>query len=268
MKLLIDKYSKIVEDILIDFLNHTALRNGVSVKCADVENSIRMLNENDKSIIRWGDGEAFLVLKRDVYWHEYTPELRKRLIEIIRNYTPDSPYYLCLPDEFVSCDIESLKAKRRGPFDFYQMHKGTRYVFARYFPKKCEYLSHFIFKGDRQAHFDSLVELISKFKAYVVVKENLELVDNFFKTFIGDVDYKFIQIPEKSAFREYDRILEETKKAIDTLDYETEEILILVSAGACAKVLTYDLSQEGFVTYDVGKLFECWTDNADSRVLE
>lgn len=265
MKSLVDKYLKIAEDITIDGLNHTILRNGIGFKYHELNSSLAILEKKNKSIIRWGDGESFILLRRDIYWHEYSPELRKRMIEILENYSASSPYYLCLPGEFLSCDIASLKAKKRGPVDFYQMHKGSRYIFYRFFNKKCDYLTHFLFKGQTQDHFQRLIKQISGFKTLIVVKEDENLVDSFVQTNLGSMSYSFIKIPGKSAFREYERIHYDISKRIDGLDCNKDEILILIAAGPCAKVLAYDFSLKGITVYDVGKFFECWTDNADLR---
>ena len=265
MRNIFHKYSCIFEDIVIDLLNNTFLRNGLSLDYADLDSSITLLNENKKSIIRWGDGEAFILLKRDLYFHEYSPQLKTRLLEIIRNYNDGSPYYLCLPAEFLTCSVVSLRSKKRGPVSFYQMHKGTRYVFKRYFNKESVYLSHFVFKGDTQNHFNRLLKIISKFKALIVVKEYPSIVNEFMNKFIGDVDYEIVKIPGKNAFRLYDKILHEIMEKVNRLNCLPEDILILISAGPCAKVLTFDLSNNGYIAYDIGKFIECWLDNVNIR---
>lgn len=260
------KYSRIAEDICVDVLNNTLIKNGLAVHVEDVDNSISLLGKRGKSVMRWGDGESLILLKGDIYFQRYSPELRSRLLEIIKNYNDASPYFLCLPTEFLTCSTESLHALKKGHMSFYQMHKGTRYLYKRFFSKKTIYLSHFLFKGIIQSQFDRLLDLLSVYKAFVVVKSDSFIVRSFFSTFMEGSDFTTVTIPGKNAFQSYDSILENIIWAVNDFDFHNDEVLILLSAGPCAKVLAYDLSRQGLTSYDVGKFFECWLENIHCRV--
>ncbi len=262
---ILTKYLRIAEDIIVDVYNHTVLRNGVTHHGEHLTSSLSLLGSSKKSVIRWGDGESLILLKSDIYFQTYVPELRDRMLEIVRNYSDNSPFYLCLPTKFLTCSTASLHELKKGTVSYYQMHKGTRYLYKRYFKKDTTYLSHFLFKGDSQSHFDSLLSLISSYRAFVVVKSDPGIVELFFNRYIDNAPYRIVTIPGKNAFQSYDKILDTIISRVKESDVEKDDVLILISAGPCAKVLSYDLSQQGFTSYDIGKFFECWTENIDCR---
>lgn len=262
---ILTKYSRIAEDITVDLYNHTLLRNGAKHRGEDLTGSLSLLGRSKKSIIRWGDGESLILLKSDIYFQPYVPELRDRMLDIVRNYSDDSPFYLCLPSKFLTCSTARLHEIKKGTVSYYQMHKGTRYLYKRYFNKDKTYLSHFVFKGDSQSHFDSLLSLISPYKAFVVVKSDPHIVETFFNKYIEDAKYHLVTIPGKNAFQSYNKILDTIISRVKDSGFDRENVLILISAGPCAKVLSFDLSQQGFTAYDIGKFFECWTENENCR---
>ena len=259
----IQHYRRIAVDIVVDLFNNTILRDGLDCRSENLDTSLTILEESNKSIIRWGDGESFILLRDGIYFQDYSPKLRDKMLAIVESYDQSSPYFLCLPSEFLECSIEELHQKKKGNTSLYQLHKGTRYLFHRYFKKDQAYLTHYIFKGDTQAHFNRLIRILARNRVFIVVKSDSQIVDTFFSRFLENKEYHVVDIPGKNAFQHYEQIRYEIISRIDTIAVGVEDLLILVSAGPCAKVLTCDLSLLGFQTYDIGKFFECWIDNPD-----
>lgn len=107
--------------------------------------------------------------------------------------------------------------------------------------------------------------MFSRYKAFVVVKSDRSIVQNFFRAFMKGYDFTVVSIPGKNAFQTYDSIFENITSAVNNCDLPLNEILVLLSAGPCAKVLAYDLSGQGIISYDVGKFFECWLEKIPCR---
>ena len=248
-------YTRVIEDIYIDLVNRFLLSNGRDVRCWNVEESLNAIKDRNKSIVRWGDGESFVLMGADIHFQESTPRLRKKMLEVVKDYSDDSPYYMCLPYQYISCSSKELKELETEKGNFFQLHKRTRYVYLRFFNKKSRYLSHFIFKDGVKYFSDKLRKNLLGFEKFVIVKSNADIVDKFFNHFEIRKSYSLVTIPGKNAFTYYDRILDEVLASVDNNNQKVDT-LILISAGPCAKILVYELSRLGYVAYDIGKLFE------------
>ena len=136
----------------------------------------------------------------------------------------------------------------------------SRFVHWRYFPKNIRYLDAFLFKGATEEQLNEVTKILSAFSTFVVVSSEADNVETFFTNHLKDTTCTKISIPAEGAFESYGEILKAVQQRLDEFSaVNQEEILILLSAGPCAKVLAYDLTRRGYTAFDVGKLFRCWT---------
>lgn len=252
---------RVVKDIYVDFINHTVIKNGLVVKCKNDEDSLTSIINTNKSIIRWGDGESLVLMGVDIHFQESVSLLRKKLLNIINTYSESSPYYICLPDRFLTCTTSDLKKTESPKGNFYQMHKNTRYIFFRKFPSNQLYLSHYLFKLGAKSNMSLLLSVFDQYENYIVIKSDKEIVDKFFSKYLNNCDYEIVPIPNQNAFSVYDDIFAETIATSKKLTAKKEHQVILISAGPCAKVLAHDLALRGYVAYDIGKFFESVSSN-------
>ncbi len=213
-----------------------------------------------RSVIRWGDGESLILQGGDIYFQPFSLQLRARLLEIIRNYTEQCGYYLAVPTVYLTASSTKLENTRRGNSNDFAIWRTGRFVHYRYFSKNIRYLDAFLFKGATEGQLKELIGMLSIYSTFVVVSSEADSVHAFFTKNMKDVRMVHVPIPAKNAFESYGEILSTIQKELDGLSgVSQEEILILLSAGPCAKVLVYDLTRRGYIAFDVGKLFSCWT---------
>lgn len=249
-----------VNDILASLCNKFLFSQGFVGDFLDHGRSVRRLQTEVKSVIRWGDGESLILQGGDVYFQPYSLQLRTRLLGIIKDYKEHCGYYLAIPTQYLASSSIGLRNTKRGKSNDFDIWRVSRFVHWRYFPKKIEYLDAFIFKGSTNDQLREIRKVLSTFSSFVIVSSEPENVDAFFRENLPSAHYSKIIIPAKDAFATYENIWEKVLTQLNELSGVNEQdILLLISAGPCAKVLAYDLIKRGYTAFDVGKLFRCWT---------
>lgn len=254
-----NKYRRLINGLLASFFNKTILNKGVQGKFVDHPSSITVLKSNIKSVIRWGDGESLIFQGGNIYFQPFSENLKRRLYDIVKGYRDDSRYHLTVPGLKIACHNNSFDRTSKG--EKAEVWQNTRYVFWRFFNKAPTYLDTGIFKGHKEHHLNHIADILNQFDRYLIVSSSTDLAQQFFSSVIPGATSAYIDIPPKNAFAEYDRILMKIKDELQNLtNQEKTKTLILISAGPCAKVLVYELSQADYVAFDIGKMFKCWID--------
>lgn len=252
--------ARIVHDALASLGNRVLFSHGIVGEFLNHADSVQQLQAEIKSVIRWGDGESLVLQGGDIYFQPFSLELRARLLEIIKNYNENCGYYLAVPTQYLTSSSKRLRATRRGKSNDFAIWRVSRYVHWRCFPKNIRYLDAFLFKGATEEQLKEVTKILSAFSTFVVVSSEVDNVETFFTKNLKYTSCTKITIPAKDAFESYGEILNAVQKKLDGFSgVNQEEILILLSAGPCAKVLAYDLTSRGYTAFDVGKLFRCWT---------
>lgn len=213
-----------------------------------IEETIDILVNSEKSLIRYGDGEIKIIEGRSVEFQDYDKVLADRLCEIL-GFKEDN-LLIAIPDIFDSLDLYTHKSA-----DFWKEHLFfSRNTYERYCNVNKKYYNAFIsrmyynYKDKSQcAKWYADIRRIWDEKKIVVVEGTVshngvgnDLFDNAKKV-------ERIVCPSKNAFFSY-------RKILDACLEIPKETLILVAVGITAKVLVQDLFSNGYRVIDIGNL--------------
>ncbi len=193
-----------------------------------------------KSIIRMGDGEIGLLHGRDIHYQCYNVDLKKGLVDSIKNYTPESSYILSIP-VFVNYSNQDLK-KTRGKLSCWL---PLKIEFNRIFNKKAQYLdAHFFYFKDKMlTFFERFIK--NKNVIFVTNKEtinNIKQIDGYFAS------VNFVETLEKNAFSERGRVSNQIRDLLN----KNDNSIVIFSCGPAGKDIAYEYAVKGFICYDLG----------------
>jgi len=210
--------------------------------------SIQTLLKNGKSIIRLGDGEIQLLLGRPMPYDIPNANLRRKLIAIIKQYKRQSKYILAIPQKIVTPNSilveESLK----------RIWLPFKVIYFLLFPKKVSYMDALSFRPEfDQGMFSEIVApfLADKHVIFVTRKETIERIK---ETNHMLEKPSFIITDEKNTFSKYRSIKQNILNRIDPVN--KQNTVVLFALGPAAKVLVWELSEEGVQCIDLGKGME------------
>jgi glycosyltransferase family protein len=212
-----------------------------------IKRTMDKINDLDKSIARYGDGEFNMILGSGNGFQDYDPNLASKLLDILKS-DPDGNCLIALPG-FENSSMK-LRARMywRSIFPQYRvlLNNTCRYN---------EYYNSFITRPymdfnnimQTQYVFDTFDEIFMGRNILVVEGEGTQLgVGNNLLSNAKSV--KRVLCPNKNAFRYYDEIHESIKSNSE------KEDLILIALGPTATVLCWELSQIGYKCIDIGHL--------------
>ncbi|GEM_PF-715228 len=237
---------------LFTFLFNLFHKRGFKYNSLNSKESLNLLLTTKKSLIRFGDGEARIIVGKDQGCQNYHPKLRKKLTEIWLNYSSDSPYLFALSNWNLTSSVEELK--KRGTFHIW---KFSRYLFWKF---KMEKLKLPILETDMFRAGPAILDgkeierLWNDYSNLIMVHHSLE----YYKWFSSKYPEKkvfFIQIPDKNFFEFVEEKKEEVRELVKREKIDKKDIVILIAGGPGGKVFCYDLILEGFKCLDVGHYF-------------
>lgn len=216
----------------------------------DGKEAIYKIVNDGKSLIRFGDGEFEIMAgKERPIFQTYQKNLAKRLLDVIQ--TQDERILLSIANNYGDLDVftdevadaireymtESVRNFHNSVLQEGRVYYDA-YMFKSYFPYKDKSDT-----ADRVA----LIKLIWD-KRQVVLVEGDKTRTGYGNDLLNNVaSLKRIVCPTKEAFDYYDEILTEVKKV-------KKNSLILLVLGPTAKILAYDLIQEGYQVVDIGQI--------------
>ena len=213
-----------------------------------IDETLDYIIKNKCSVSRFGDGELKLIDNNGIFFQESSQELSSRLKEVIKS--ENNNHIVCIPDVFDRLDNYSEE-----PYKHWELHIAkTRKKWYAVLNKNKKYYNAFISrcyyaykdKKNCEKWFEKLKEIWGN-KDIVIIegkKSRLGIGNDLFN---NTKSIKRILCPEKNAFNNYNKILEEAKK-ID------KSKLILLAIGPTATVLAYDLCKLGFQAIDIGHI--------------
>jgi len=206
---------------------------------------VKKLIEQGKSIIRFGDGEIYLMNGGSLGDHtRYDPRMRKIFFDIIKKYRSDSPYVLGIA-EFTRKTNRYLREKKMlhvwlpmKVYYFLYFSKNTRYADAHAFYYN-DYFPRFIAPA-----------LENRYVIFISRKKNIETLKAN-KEFISRHGSYFIETPDHDAYDMYDQIVEKADHMLKTLPQDKKPIIV-AAFGPASKVFAYDFSRKGIQILDIG----------------
>lgn len=207
------------------------------------------------SISRFGDGEMHFIFRhKGIKTQQHNKKLEKRLLAIITYKQPLPKHLACIPDFFDP-------GKRTIPYGskFFRPKRWKRIakIYSHEIPEsENQYGSSFVFRPelfaiDYTAYF-KLVQDIFADKKFVVVGNPHPA----FKAFTEEARMQVVQkidTPATNAYSSYSTILTKCRKINKAV---SGDLIFLISTGASAKVLAYDLCSLGIQALDAGNFFK------------
>ena len=219
------------------------------ISVLSIDQSLDYLLEKGASVVRFGDGEMDLVAGRSIVYQDFDPELSARLREIM-SMESDEHLMICLPDVFTGLERYSIDAQNFWSLNhlphFLEKYKnicrapwyGSTFISRPYIDLED--------KTPSAGYFAKLKQLWQDKDLLIVEGETSRSgVGN--DLFDGAKSIKRIICPSRNAYSKLEAIKQAVREHADNR-------LILTMLGPTAKVLVYDLVQEGYRALDIGHI--------------
>lgn len=224
-----------------------------TIKCVrrsiilDAQDTVEYIVKNKKSLIRYGDGEFYIMEENSIHYQEYSDSLKEILINIIEDYL-DKPnekeYFLCMPKRYFECSGFKLLQKKIYIISWVK----PRYIFSKRYDRNVTYGDAFLFAKGNEKIYEKIWES-NEIQRVVFVHNEKKYASDFAKRYRKNVAY--IPIVSQNVFENAGAILE---KIVESVIRNRADI-VLISAGPCAKYLVMRLSEMGIWAIDTG---HCW----------
>lgn len=232
------------------------------INILDIENSLKKIKDERKSISRFGDGELDLIIGKNLKFQEHDEKLAKRLEKIL---TSKQDFCMIgIPDVingFYNLTEES------ETFWIKNMER-TRDTWLKYIDKNREYCTanltrlYIRYKDKSNAGiYFSIMKEIWKDRDVLICEGEQTRVGIGNDLLDGCKSIRRVICPAEDAFKKYDEIL-------NTLKQESKDTLIIIALGPTATVLAYDLAKEGYQALDMGHFdieYEWYLRNATKK---
>lgn len=239
---------KIIDDCVYELDEDKALLP--NLKILDESESIELLLQKPKSFCRYGDGEIKLMQGISQAFQVYDEELAQKLRNTLSAKHEDM--YIGINRAYFHSPINCSEENRR----FYRIYSRE---YRQFFLKICNPRNVYIDAGfltayyrfddsyDFKSHYEKMLRLFDGKKIALVsgdgVVEKLE-----YDVFERAKEKMVIHGPSKNAYARHDEILNEICTKVP------KDYLICLILGMTAKVLVPELTEIGYVAWDVGHL--------------
>ena len=219
------------------------------ISVLSIDQSLDYLLEKGASVVRFGDGEMDLIAGRSIVYQDFDPELSARLREIM-SMESDEHLMICLPDVFTGLERYSIDAQNFWSLNhlphFLEKYKnicqapwyGSTFISRPYIDLEDKTPSAGYFAKLKQLWQDKDLLIVEGLTSRSGVGNDL---------FDGAKSIKRIICPSRNAYSKLDAIKQAVREYADNR-------LILTMLGPTAKVLVYDLVQEGYRALDIGHI--------------
>lgn len=260
-----NKVKEIIKEVFIEtkyFLYHKKiLKNKIQVY--SIDETIEMLIQSDKSMVRFGDGEISLIEGRAIKLQQYSTELADRLKDVLR--CQNDNILIGIPDIFETLDVYTIHSQK-----FWKEHLFFyRKTYMRYCAPDKIYANaffsrlYYMFQNRERVgiQFDRIKEIWRNKNVVMVEGEATHTgVGNDLLDSANQIER--VLCPNSDAFLVYEQI----KQAC--LKIEKSKLLLL-ALGGTAKPLAYDLASVGYRVIDIGNLdmeYEWYLQKAEEKV--
>ena len=215
-----------------------------------------------KSLVRFGDGEALLLLGKPTWFQLPDVSLRSGLFEAFFDYGPDTDYLLAVPGPIFSpaAEIKSMDEKSGSKiWRNFKKSRGLEAV-ARYVgSRRAPVFDAFTYRSgleDPSPLWESAEDL-------VLVSNRRALLESRTVRRFGDARVHHIEVPEIDVLPHLDRICREVRRTIEASGQNAREVPVLVAAGAVGKLVVLRLMSD-FTVLDLGA-YVAWSIPRESR---
>ena len=218
------------------------------ISVLSIDQSLDYLLEKGASVVRFGDGEMDLIAGRGIPYQEYDPELSARLREMMAMESNER-LMICLSDVFTGLERYFIDAQ-----NFWKVHLyyhlpdyveicrapwyGSTFISRPYIDLEDKTTSEGYFAKLKQLWQDKDLLIVEGLTSRSGVGNDL---------FDGARSIRRIICPSRNAYSKLEAIKQAVREHADNR-------LILTMLGPTAKVLVYDLVQEGYRALDIGHI--------------
>lgn len=234
-------WTTVLKDFLISF------RGSRFAKYYSIEETISYARDERKSIIRFGDGEFNFINGKGISYQQYDKNLQSELSYILNHYLLNcrkSDYLLCMPAQFLRCSGLKLIRKRV----YVSSWSFSRKVFIKNYDKNICYGDAFVFSSGNENIYSKLWDNVNN---VIFVHNDIKFSNNFEKKY--NKTTFFVKVPKANSYGEKEKILKTIEEVANNID--RGDLIILVSAGPCGKILVNELTSKGLWAIDTG---HCW----------
>lgn len=210
-----------------------------------------------KSLIRIGDGEIDLIHFLPIGYQRYSDSIRNDFLKIIKNYSFNSPYVLMIP-LFVNYSNKDLKnIEKLGCW------LPLKVTYRMIFNKKMKYFDQHIFYKDDKFKELILPYILSK-RIIIVTNENNKdgIEKSNFSSHVSD----YIICPQENSYEDRFVIKDNIEKIVKNSGFSKEDFVVIMAAGL-SKTIIYELSEDGYQIFDIGKGLEGYYKNISLKHL-
>lgn len=226
-----------------------------------------ILNHQDYSVARFGDGEFDLINGNSIKFQKYNKELSEKLKQILANN--NQKLIVCIPEIYNFETLSKLKYKSKIFWLSYIVSNHKKYV--KYLDLNSQYydacFTRPYIRYDKKKCFDS-AGLISSIKMMWEDKNILLIEGKYSRLGVGNDLFKNaksierILCPNKDAYSKYGKIL-------SAIIHNAKGKLVLLSLGPTATVLASELSELNIRAIDLGHIdleYEWFLKQVDEKV--
>ena len=206
------------------------------------EETLKIVVEKKLSFSRIGDGEFNLIIDESNVFNHNDDCLKQRLIEIAEARHSRN-CLICL---------NNYKPKNNAMYRWFLYHglfALPRVLSTIKFQKQNFGDAYFLCKTLNQKSITTIKSIWQNRKILFVCNEASLCQDDVYDLFNNVKEKKFLFVPAKDAFNNYNEILKEIKTY-------TSEWIIYLECGATASVLSWDLAQMGYRALDMGDYYK------------
>lgn len=218
------------------------------------EELIDFITKERKTLIRYGDGEFDIIEGKSIHYQDYNPYLKNELDTILQEYLNGSesiPYIIAMPEHFINCTGFRILFSRLRLSSW----SHVRYLFYHCYDKDVQYGNAFLFCRENEPIY-SKIWMKADIRKIMFIHNNIKYAKYFEQKY--NIETVYVEIPPLNAYESVDEILLKIEKECTI----KENIMALISAGPCGKILAYKLAKKGIWSIDTG---HCWDDPLDKN---
>lgn len=240
-------FLKIKDKIVIFYNKKITLKRKPPIVMNTDETLKRIINDRC-SVSRFGDGEFSLIYGESLKFQTNSPEISKRLREILISNKKN--HIVCIPNVFENMEWATDNARKYW-MKYLNLNRSKIYKIINmnkiYYDTQVTRLYIDIKDKSKVENRFNLVKSLWNNREVVIVegeKSRLGIGNDLFN---GCKSIERIICPSINAFSKYDEILKEVKK-------QDKSKLILIALGPTATILAYDLANAGYQAIDIGHI--------------
>lgn len=225
-----------------------------AVRFLSASETIEEIVNNDRSIIRVGDGTFGYLSGASIYFNDwqfrYDRKFAKNLERVIAKGQTENILF-SYPYRF----ILDTKAdfKKRGAENEWPIWVTAKATLRKYVKPGHTYGDALCFHPRYNPEID-----FKLLKQYFLTKNIIIITANVarFKDIQLGKSTTLIEAPGSDAWLNYLELENQALDLVNKNNWSSKEVLFMISAAEAAKIMVYDLTKEGYTAWDTGQFFD------------